>query len=204
MILVTGGAGFIGSHLVEALLRQGHEVRVLDNLSTGKKENLEEATGYAVPNAGGHESTSHLLPLGDRAEFLLGDVSDLETCRRACRGVTYIFHQAAIGSVQRSIAYPVSTHQVNATGTLNILQAAKEMQVKRVVYASSSSVYGNIASNPEESIPSCKISRGKRSAPRYENPRSGEVEHSLAAIDLARAHLEYEIKVGLPEGLLTT
>jgi UDP-glucose 4-epimerase len=153
VILVTGGAGFIGSHLVEALLRKGHEVRVLDNLSTGRKENLEEVTGNTVQTTGSHESTSHFLPLGDRVEFLFGDISDLETCRQACRGISHVLHHAAFVSVQRSLEDPVRCHQANATGTLNILQAARETGVKRVIYASSSSVYGNITASAESSVP---------------------------------------------------
>ena len=153
MILVTGGAGFIGSHIVEALLRQGQRVRVLDNLKTGKRENLEEITGYPLSSSGRQKKKSYLRPLGDRAEFLFGDISDLETCRQACRGVTHVFHLAALGSVQRSVEDPVLSHRANATGTLHVLQAAKEMEIKRVIYASSSSVYGNIASAPDELIP---------------------------------------------------
>ena len=150
MILVTGGAGFIGSHLVEALLRRGQKVRILDNLSTGKIENLEEATGCRVALAEGKAKGVKRVALGDRGEFLRGDISDEEVCRQACQGVSYVFHLAALGSVQRSVEDPLSTHQANATGTLNMLQAAKEQGVKRFIYASSSSVYGNISSDPEE------------------------------------------------------
>ncbi len=150
MILVTGGAGFIGSHLVEALLRRGRKVRILDNLSTGKIENLEEATGHGVAHLGGRAKSFRKVSLGDRGEFLRGDISDAEACRQACRGVGYVFHLAALGSVQRSVEDPLATHQANATGTLNMLQAAKEQGVKRFIYASSSSVYGNVSSDPEE------------------------------------------------------
>lgn len=150
MILITGGAGFIGSHLVETLLRQGRKVRILDNLSTGKIENLEEATGYRVARLGGQAKGSWRVALGDRGEFFWGDISDTEACRQACQGVSYVFHLAALGSVQRSVEDPLSTHQANATGTLNMLQAAKEQGVKRFIYASSSSVYGNVSSDPEE------------------------------------------------------
>lgn len=153
MILVTGGAGFIGSHLVEALLRRGQKVRVIDNLKTGTKENLEEVTGYPLKNPGTPKEKFYLWPLGDRVEFLFGDIADLETCRRACQGISYVFHHAALVSVQRSLEDPISCHQANATGTLNILLAARETGVKRVVYASSSSVYGNIPSNAEPSVP---------------------------------------------------
>ncbi len=150
MILVTGGAGFIGSHLVEALVKQGEKVRILDNLSTGKRENLAEATGSTLEKFGGRPEPSSPLALGNKAEFLLGDITSIETCRRACQGISFILHMAALGSVPRSVEDPVTSHQANATGTLHILQAAKEAKVKRVVYASSSSVYGNILSGPDE------------------------------------------------------
>ena len=121
--LVTGGAGFIGSHIVDALLEQDHQVRVLDNLATGKKENLTHVQG--------------------RIEFLEGDIRDRQTCAAACAGIDYILHQAALGSVPRSLADPLTSHDVNVTGTLNMLYAAHEAGVKRFVYASSSSVYGD-------------------------------------------------------------
>jgi UDP-glucose 4-epimerase len=153
VILVTGGAGFIGSHLVEELWKSGYQVRVLDNLSTGKKENLEELMGnfrFKFPNV--REGYS-IVPLGDKGEFIWGDLSDLETCRKACKGVSCVFHLAALGSVPRSVEDPITSHRANATGTLNILQAAKEAKVKRVIYASSSSVYGNISSHLDERMP---------------------------------------------------
>jgi len=152
MILVTGGAGFIGSHLVEALMARGERVRILDNLSTGKKENLEEITGGSFPDLEALPEGT-FISLHKNVEFLLGDVGDLETCRQACQGIKEIFHLAALGSVQRSVEDPVATHYANATGTLNILKAAAEEKVKRVIYASSSSVYGNISAHPEEVIP---------------------------------------------------
>jgi UDP-glucose 4-epimerase len=121
--LVTGGAGFIGSHLVEALLGAGHEVRVLDNLCTGSRANLEAVAG--------------------RVEFVAGDVADLEAVREATRGVELVFHQAARASVPWSIADPLATHQACATGTLHVLMAAREAGVRRVIYAASSSAYGD-------------------------------------------------------------
>ncbi|MBU0517226.1 MAG: SDR family oxidoreductase [Proteobacteria bacterium] len=127
--LVTGGAGFIGSNLVEALLERGGEVRVLDDLSTGSEANLKAVAGSDL----------------EAIEFIHGDIRDLETCRRACRRIEFVLHQAALGSVPRSIDNPVPTHQVNAGGTLNMLVAAREVGVKRFVSASSSSVYGNPA-----------------------------------------------------------
>ncbi|HXR98127.1 MAG TPA: SDR family oxidoreductase [Terriglobales bacterium] len=120
--LVTGGAGFIGSHLVEALLARGEQVRVLDNFSTGHRRNLRGL---------------------EAAELIEGDIREPETCRRACAGVDYVFHEAALPSVPRSIADPETTHAVCATGTLNVLQAARAAAVRRVIYAGSSSAYGN-------------------------------------------------------------
>lgn len=136
LFLITGGAGFIGSHIVEELLKTGQRVRVLDNFSTGKRENLR------FPQ----------LPIDvvDSAlDLIEGDVRDLEVCRLACDGVDYILHQAALRSVPKSIDNPSVTNQVNVSGTLNILLAAKEKGVKRVVYASSSSIYGDNNKLPE-------------------------------------------------------
>jgi len=122
-VLVTGGAGFIGSHLVRGLLKRGDHVRVLDDLSTGKRENLAEIAG--------------------EVEMLEGDVRDPETCSAACAGMDAVSHQAALGSVPRSVEDPATTHEVNVNGTLNVLLAARERGVKRFVFASSSSVYGD-------------------------------------------------------------
>lgn len=121
--LVTGGAGFIGSHLVESLVAQGKDVRVLDNFLTGKKENIAEFL--------------------DEIDFIEGDIQHLETCRKAVAEVDFVFHQAALPSVPRSIANPLLANAINVGGTLNILMAAKEAGVKKVVFASSSSVYGD-------------------------------------------------------------
>ncbi len=129
LYLVTGGAGFIGSHLTEALLNRGEEVRVLDNFSTGKEENL-----FFISN----------LDLSPRRFTLLrGDIRDLPLCEQACEGVDFVLHQAALGSVPRSIDDPLTTNNVNIQGTLNLLLAARKAKVKRFIYASSSSVYGN-------------------------------------------------------------
>src|SRR5262249_27912047 len=127
--LVTGGAGFIGSHLVEALVARGHEVRVLDNLSTGSRANLD-----AVP---------------DKIDFLEGDITDQQQVRDAVRGVEVVYHQAALASVPRSVADPLATHQVCVNGTLHVLLAARDAKVRRVVYAASSSAYGNSARLPK-------------------------------------------------------
>jgi nucleoside-diphosphate-sugar epimerase len=130
-ILVTGGAGFIGSNLVGKLLELGAKVRVFDNLETGRIENLAEF------NANPH------------FEFMEGDIRDMDACLRAVEGVDAISHQAALGSVPRSIALPHMTHAVNATGFLNMLHAAKENGVQRFVFASSSSVYGDSTVSPK-------------------------------------------------------
>lgn len=126
-ILVTGGSGFIGSNIVEYLLSIGVKfVRVFDNLSTGKKSNIEP-----------------LLAKYPNLEFMYGDIANLENCRNAVNGIDIICHQAALGSVPRSVLDPLSSHISNVNGFLNILIAAKEVGIKRVVYASSSSVYGD-------------------------------------------------------------
>lgn len=129
--LVTGAAGFIGSNLMEELLRQGHRVVGLDNFSTGYRHNLDDALEQAGEG------------VVERFTFIEGDIRDLDTCRRACEGVDYVLHQAALGSVPRSIKDPVTTNDVNIGGTLNMLIAARDTGVKRFVYASSSSVYGD-------------------------------------------------------------
>jgi len=120
--LVTGGAGFIGSHLVEYLEKRGEKVRVLDNFSTGKMENIED--------------------FAERIDLIKGDVRDRKTCEEAVKGVDFVFHQAAVCSVPRSIEDPVATNETNIDGTLNLLIAAKEARVKKFICASSSSVYG--------------------------------------------------------------
>lgn len=129
-VLVTGGAGFIGSNLVRSLLARGDSVRVLDNFSTGKRENLAGLEG--------------------QLEVIEGDIRDEATCQDACRGMEAVFHQAAIGSVPRSIEDPLTTHRVNVDGTLNLLMASREAGVKRFIYASSSSVYGDASEKVKE------------------------------------------------------
>jgi nucleoside-diphosphate-sugar epimerase len=121
--LVTGGAGFIGSHIAEALVERGDKVRVLDNLSTGKMENL---AGFLR-----------------RIEFVEADIRDLDACRRAAEGVDHVLHQAALPSVPRSVEDPLLTNAINITGTLNMMLAARDAGVKSFVQASSSSVYGD-------------------------------------------------------------
>src|SRR5215216_6901902 len=122
--LVTGGAGFIGSHLAEELVRRGQQVRVVDNLVTGKRQNL-----------------AHLPDV----EFLQGDLADLDVARRAVEGVDYVLHQAAIPSVPRSVTDPITSNKANVDASLNLLVAARDAGVRRVVYAGSSSAYGNTA-----------------------------------------------------------
>jgi len=136
-ILVTGGAGFIGSHLVEELLNRGDRVRVLDNFSTGKAENLE-GLGHGRWKA------------GVDFEVLRGDIRDQDTLDRAVAGVDAILHQAALGSVPRSVEDPITTQRVNADGTLHVFQAARQRGVRRVVYASSSAVYGDSDELPKK------------------------------------------------------
>ena len=131
LFLVTGGAGFIGSNLCEAILNLGHRVRCLDDLSTGKRENVELFLDH--PNY----------------EFIQGDIKDLDTCMKACEGVDYVLNQAAWGSVPRSIEMPLFYCANNITGTLNMLEAARQNGVKRFVYASSSSVYGDEPNLPK-------------------------------------------------------
>lgn len=131
LFLVTGGAGFIGSNLCEAILRKGYRVRCLDDLSTGKTENIEAFMG------------------NNRFEFIRGDVKDLEICLKACEDVDFVLHQAAWGSVPRSIEMPLFYCANNITGTLNMLEAARVKGVKKFVYASSSSVYGDGANLPK-------------------------------------------------------
>ena len=140
-ILVTGGAGFIGSNLTEALLKQGHRVRVLDDFSTGKRENLLYDETYPS------------------LEMVEGDIRDLAVCQKAMKGIEHVFHQAALPSVQRSVEDPLGSNAVNAGGTLNILFAAREETVKRVIYASSSSIYGDTPTLPKlEEMPANPLS----------------------------------------------
>ena len=134
--LVTGGAGFIGSNLVETILKLGCKVRALDNFSTGKRENIVEFLD------------------NENFELVEGDIRNLEDCQKACEGIDYVLHQAAWGSVPRSLEFPVLYNEINVTGHLNMMQAAKENNIKKFVYASSSSVYGDspILPKKEEEI----------------------------------------------------
>jgi nucleoside-diphosphate-sugar epimerase len=137
--LVTGGAGFIGSHLVNRLVQNGHKVRVLDNLFTGRIENLEALKGSI--------------------DFIQGDIRDMEHLNRAMSGIDMVFHQAALPSVPRSIEEPRACHESNITGTLNVLLAASQAGVKRVIYAGSSSAYGDTPVLPKkEDMTPCPLS----------------------------------------------
>lgn len=133
-ILVTGGAGFIGSHLAEKLLQDARvqKVRVLDNLITGSVDNIASFSRHP------------------KFEFMQGDIRNIHTCFHACQDINLISHQAALGSVPRSISDPLTTNEINITGTLNIFHAAKENKIRRVVYASSSSVYGDHPGLPKQ------------------------------------------------------
>ena len=128
--LVTGGAGFIGSHLVRRLLSEGGRVRVVDNLVTGKRARLQD--------------------LESALEFLPGDLADPEVCNRAVQGVDYVLHQAAVPSVQRSVQDPIATNRANITATLNLLESCRAQGVRRLVYAASSSAYGNTKVLPKQ------------------------------------------------------
>jgi len=139
LYLVTGGAGFIGSHIAEALVKRGDRVRVLDNLITGRRENLS--------------------PIADEIEFIEGDIRDYATTLRAVQGARVIFHQAAVPSVPRSVAEPALNHDINVNGTFNVLMAAREAGARRVVYAASSSAYGETETLPKrEDMPPSPLS----------------------------------------------
>lgn len=131
LFLVTGGAGFIGSNLCEAILEMGYKVRCLDDLSTGKQENVD------------------MFLNNENYEFIQGDIKDLDVCMKACKGVDYVLNQAAWGSVPRSIEMPLFYCANNIQGTLNMLEAARQNEVKKFVYASSSSVYGDEPNLPK-------------------------------------------------------
>jgi UDP-glucose 4-epimerase len=135
-VLVTGGAGFIGSHLVEALLKEGYAVRVVDNVATGSLKNLAHLQG--------------------RYQWIEGDLSDFSVCRRAAEGVSYVFHEGAIPSVPRSVREPLESHQSGPTATLNILEAARQAGARRFMFAASSSAYGDTVELPkhERMLPS--------------------------------------------------
>ncbi|REJ81653.1 MAG: NAD-dependent epimerase/dehydratase family protein [Bacteroidetes bacterium] len=157
--LVTGGAGFIGSNIVEYLIRyEAGKVRILDNLLTSSIDNISEF--ITLPNV----------------EFINGDIRDQEVCRKACEGIDYITHQAALGSVPRSVKNPVATHDINASGFLNVLIAARDARVKRFVYASSSSVYGD-----HPGLPKLEDQIGNPLSPYAVSKRTNELYASVFA-----------------------
>ena len=144
--LVTGGAGFIGSNIVEELLRRKQKVRILDNFSTGKRETVEFLINKAskLKNSNGKKNNGN-----SNLEVFEGDLRSYHIVREAVEGVDYILHQGALPSVPRSVRDPITSNEVNVVGTLNILNAAKETKVRRIVYASSSSCYGDLAQLPK-------------------------------------------------------
>jgi UDP-N-acetylglucosamine 4-epimerase len=172
-ILVTGGAGFIGSNIVESLLKNDEVsyVRVLDNLATGSVSNIEEFYSYSQP-----------AYMAGRFEFVQGDIRDYSVCLQACDHIDMISHQAALGSVPRSVDDPLTTNEVNITGTLNIFTAAKEKNVKRVVYAASSSTYGD-----QPDLPKVEDKIGKPLSPyavtKYVNELYAEVFAALYGME---------------------
>src|SRR6266511_1312905 len=214
--LVTGGGGFIGSNLVDRLLADGHEVRVLDNFSSGQRGNLAHLEG--------------------EFELIEGDLRSYERVHHAVRGCEAVFHQGALPSVPRSVQDPITTNEVNVGGTLNVLLAARDEGVRRVVFASSSSIYGageqsrdfthisNVvvanllaAEAPKASGAVLNVATGERRTlnelvdainrllgtdiePERTAPRPGDVEHSLADISRAREVLGYEPTTGFEEG----
>lgn len=147
--LVTGGAGFIGNNIVRALLARGDHVRVLDNFETGKRQNLTD--------------------IAADIELIEGDIRSVDQCHRAVKGMEYVLHQAAIPSVPRSIADPTTTHEVNASGTINVLIAARDAGIRRLVFASSSSAYG-----PEPKLPRVETDRPNPISPYAVSKLSGE------------------------------
>ena len=163
MYLVTGGAGFIGSHLVEELLKRGEKVRVVDNLSTGRFKNI--------------------IPFIDQIDFILGDLSDYEVAERAVDGVDYVLHQAAVPSVPRSVKDPIRTNNSIVTAALNLFEAARKAGVKRIVQASSSSVYGNSPTLPKvETKPANPIS--PYAVAKYAQETYGRVFSSLYGMSI--------------------
>lgn len=162
--LITGGAGFIGSNIAKELLARGEKVRVLDNFSTGRRENIE-----------GFKNNPNF-------ELVEGDLRDLETVKKACEGVDFVLHQGALPSVPRSIKDPVGVNGVNTLGTLNVLEAAKDLGVKRVIFASSSSIYGNNPTLPKhEEMPISPLS--PYALTKYAGERYCQLYHQLYGLE---------------------
>lgn len=174
--VVTGAAGFIGSNLVEALLGLDQPVIGLDNFSLGKKANLEELRGLLSPRQ------------RERFTFVEGDIRDAEACRRACAGADFVLHQAALGSVPRSLERPLDYHESNVTGHLQMLLAARDAGIRRFVYASSSSVYGD-----HEALPKRESEIGRSLSPYAATKRIDEIYADVMAraFGLAAVGLRY-------------
>lgn len=160
--VVTGSAGFIGSHLLEALLRLGEHVVSVDDFSTGQRRNLEEVASLVGPDAWA------------RHRFIEGSITDPEVCRAACQRASIVLHQAALGSVPRSINDPIATHRANVDGFVNMLVAARDAGVRRFVYASSSSVYGD-----EPALPKSEARTGRALSP---YAASKQIDETYAAV----------------------
>lgn len=174
--LVTGGGGFIGSHLVERLLGLDQQVTVLDNFSTGCRENLDSACGAVSPEQSA------------RLRVLEGDLAEFDACREAVADVKYVLHQGALGSVPRSIEDPLASHRSNVTGSLNLFTAAREAGIRRVVYASSSSVYGD-----EPGLPKVEEKTGHLLSPYAATKAANEIyaEAFSRTCDMEFAGLRY-------------
>ncbi|WP_445381961.1 SDR family oxidoreductase [Robiginitalea sp. IMCC43444] len=163
-VLVTGGAGFIGSNLIEYLLQNGNRVKALDNFATGKQKNIEPFLDHK------------------NFEFIKGDIRDLQSCMKACEGADYVLHQAALGSVPRSLNDPITSNEVNVSGFLNMLVAARDQNVKRFVYAASSSTYGD-----SKALPKIEEQIGKPLSPyaitKYVNELYADIFHKAYGLD---------------------
>ena len=198
-VVVTGGAGFIGSHIADECVKRGWQVTIIDNLSTGRLENLAHLLNPASPFPETHNSrlktqnssfpetyNSKLKTQNCSFEFIEGSITDLPLLQEAFKGADYIFHQAAIPSVPRSIDNPLASHDANVTGTLNVLIAARDNKVKKVVFASSSAIYGDTPTLPkkEDMIP---------------NPQSPYAANKMAAEHYCRV---FEKVYGLPTACL--
>src|SRR5260370_1379013 len=194
--LVTGGAGFIGSNTVDELVSRGHSVVVLDDLSSGKEDNLAE--------------------IRNKITFIKGSVTDIEVVRKAMHEAEYVLHLAARTSVPRSVKDPIETNRINVDGTLNVLVAAKEMKVKRLVLANllaweAPNVSGrvfNVGTGGRVSLNQVLLTlariTGKPLEAKYAPPREGDIRDSQADISRAREFLGYRPQVGFEEGLTLT
>src|SRR6267154_1130763 len=180
--LVTGGAGFIGSHLAERLVALGHEVRVVDNLSTGNEANLAD--------------------IADDIEFLRGDLCDADVCRRAVAGMDVVFHVAALPSVPRSLENPWASHAANVNATVRLLEACVEARVARIVYSSSSSVYGDTPVLPKmetaEPLPRSPYAGAAPLSPSSVTPACHHTPSSSSSIRSERPVLPRTLPAGAP------